>query len=52
MWVSTCLLGFFIEFLLLLFYKNKNNFEEKYRNNIKKILRNLKNDLLSILYYY
>jgi beta-lactamase regulating signal transducer with metallopeptidase domain len=52
MWVLTCLAGFFITIVLHYLFSNKLNAEERYRNNMKKIIREFKNHFLSIFNYY
>jgi hypothetical protein len=52
MWVSTCLIGVIVTILLHYLFSHKENKEIKYRNNFKKILREFRNHLLSIFYYY
>jgi hypothetical protein len=52
MWVLTCLAGFFITIILHYLFSHKENIERKYRNNMKKIYREFKNNFISIFYYY
>ena len=52
MWVLTCLAGFFITIILHYLFSHKENIERKYRNNMKKIFMDSKNDVISIFYYY
>jgi len=52
MWVLTCLVGFFIAIILHYLFSHKQNFQERYRNNMKKIYREFQNNFISIFYYY
>ena len=52
MWFLTCLAGFFVTIILHYLYSHKDNIEVKYRNNIKKIFLDFKNDVILIFYYY
>jgi beta-lactamase regulating signal transducer with metallopeptidase domain len=51
-WVSICIAGLIVAILLHYVFSNKQNTEERYRNNMKKIIREFKNDIVSIFYYY
>lgn len=51
-WVVACVLGFISTILLHFSYIKLKNENEKYRNNMKTIYRDFKNNLLSIFFYY
>lgn len=51
-WVLTCLAGFFIAIILHYLFSHKQITQERYRNNMKKIFMDSKNDVISIFYYY
>ena len=51
MWVLICLVELFIDIILHYLFSNKENTEENYSNNMKRICRDFKNDIL-IFYYY
>jgi hypothetical protein len=50
-WVSICLVGFFIAVILHIFFSSEINDEIKYRNNIKNIFVEFKIQLFSIFSY-
>jgi hypothetical protein len=50
-WVSICLVGFFISVILHIFFSSEINNEIKYRNNIKNIFVEFKIQLFSIFSY-
>jgi|688.fasta_scaffold55196_5 hypothetical protein len=50
-WVSICLVGFFISVILHIFFTSKLDDDLKYRNNIQNIFDEFKIQLFSIFCY-
>ena len=51
-WFVACVLGFISTILLHFSHIKMKNENEKYRNNMKTIYRDFKNNMLSIFFYY